>query len=89
MDTVLPDLLRLKAETEPKGCKVTSSFLMREPLWQYLSFYHYYIKKLQVAKAEPRDPHAGGPAAWGRDVDEWCATVAVMSAHMTTRARGC
>ncbi|KAK3233610.1 hypothetical protein CYMTET_56106 [Cymbomonas tetramitiformis] len=69
---IMPDVLRLKEEYGKLGCKVTTSFIMREPVAQYLSFYHYYIKKLQDVEVDSLDK---GIAARGKNIEEWAANV--------------
>ena len=65
VDKLLPDVHRLKGDVEPLGCKVTSSFLMRDPVPQYLSFYHYYIKKVRAAAYTIVERDGQGGAAQG------------------------
>mmetsp|Transcript_12907 Transcript_12907/g.17649 ORF Transcript_12907/g.17649 Transcript_12907/m.17649 type:complete len:430 (-) Transcript_12907:27-1316(-) len=77
VEKVVPDVLRLKSEFGPTGCQITTSILMREPLPQYLSFYHYYIAKKQTSEAGPNDrgPEAPGAQAWGSGAAEWAEHV--------------
>eukprot|EP00239_Pterosperma_sp_CCMP1384_P010686 CAMPEP_0197859666 /NCGR_PEP_ID=MMETSP1438-20131217/34439_1 /TAXON_ID=1461541 /ORGANISM="Pterosperma sp., Strain CCMP1384" /LENGTH=248 /DNA_ID=CAMNT_0043476253 /DNA_START=146 /DNA_END=889 /DNA_ORIENTATION=- len=64
---IVPEIARLKEKYSAYGCQVTSSFLMREPLGQYISFYRYYIDKMQ--KATPSiTPAPRGWQAWGRNI---------------------
>jgi hypothetical protein len=80
----MPDVLRLKARHATAGCHVTTSFLMRAPLTQYLSFYHYYIHKKQTGTPGPNDrgPDASGAAAWGKDAAEWAINVKDMQVRV-------
>ena len=84
---VLPDVLRLKA-AHPK-CSITTSFLMRDPVPQYLSFYNYYIKKKQTEVPKPGDhgPEPPGTAAWGADAAEWASNVKDMQVRASQMAQ--
>lgn len=73
LQKIVPDLELLRQETEAFGCSITTSFLMRDPIPQYVSFYRYYIEKLQ--KAPDVSSGSRGPAAFGEDIIEWAAHV--------------
>ena len=62
------------------SCDVTTSVLIRDPFAQYLSFYEYYIRKVQTEEIKPEHlhkkwPDVPGTAAWGVDIAEWAARV--------------
>ena len=85
---VLEDVLALKSEFGAAdgggdglaSCDVTTSVLIRDPFAQYLSFYEYYIRKVQTEELKPEHvykkwPDVPGKEAWGVDIAEWAARV--------------
>lgn len=74
LERVLPDVEALREEFRGT-CSVTTSFLARDPLSQYKSFYGYYIKKLQDKAVNIERLNDGGPAAFGVNFAEWAVNV--------------
>lgn len=52
---------------------MTTSLLVREPVAQYVSFYRYYIEKMQTFKTELVP--IKGKEAWGDGILEWAGAV--------------
>eukprot|EP00239_Pterosperma_sp_CCMP1384_P002471 CAMPEP_0197851196 /NCGR_PEP_ID=MMETSP1438-20131217/17512_1 /TAXON_ID=1461541 /ORGANISM="Pterosperma sp., Strain CCMP1384" /LENGTH=408 /DNA_ID=CAMNT_0043464717 /DNA_START=46 /DNA_END=1273 /DNA_ORIENTATION=- len=74
---ILPKMQELKEEYGPKGCELTTSYLMREPIGQYISFYNYYIKREQEKEVKPGERRSDPPGklSWGHDMKEWAINV--------------
>jgi hypothetical protein len=65
----------LKARVAPLGCTVTTSLLFREPVAQYVSFYRYYIQKMQAADSAAGPGQPRGREAWGDTILDWASVV--------------